>query len=894
MMKQYLSLKEKYREEILFFRMGDFYEMFFDDAKVASEILGIALTSRNKDRDAVPMAGVPIRAIGSYVPRLLKAGKRVAICEQLQDPREAQGLVDRDVVRVISPGTVIDENVLGQNANNFIAGLFLLPRGQAIAAYGIAWVDVSTGEFLVWEGGRASTAVAELARISPAECVLPESVARALDGHPELRQAIAATFKSPLADWCFDRGEAYRTLTEHFRTRTLEGFGCEHLDAGIRAAGGLLHYLRETQKNSLAHVSRLRLFSEHAHMLVDPTTRRALELTETFRTGQRAGSLIDAIDRTVTALGARRLRDWILKPLVSRAEILYRQDGVEALVEDASALDQLSELLRQVHDLERICSRIGYASATARDLAALSSSLEVLPAIRAVIAPKEARLFQERLRPLEGLDGQAAEIRSALVDAPPLSTREGGLIRAGFDPELDELRDLSSAGTKWIASFQEEEARRVGIASLKVGFNRVFGYYIEVTHTHAAKVPPHYIRKQTLKNAERYITPELKDFETRVLHARETAMELEHRLFCRLRDRAALRIPDIQSAARAVAELDAIAAFARLAVQRGYCRPDVVESKDLIIEDGRHPVIEALLPSGEFVPNSIALDEPRPIMVITGPNMAGKSTYIRQVAIATLLAQTGSFIPARSATIGIVDRIFTRIGAADDISRGQSTFMVEMQETANILNNASPRSLLVLDEVGRGTSTFDGLSLAWSILEHIAQRLEARTLFATHYQELTELSRVEPRVRNVTFQVKEWNEEIIFLRKVIEGATDKSYGIHVARLAGIPQQVIRRAQALLTRLEAQSLDIRGQPRIAVSPLAVDPSSETAADVDAAPAASQASRSAGRTSRAPAPVQLDFFRDANEALWREIDALDLDRMTPLEALNFLADLRRRLV
>ncbi len=870
MMRQYLSMKERYRDEILFFRMGDFYEMFFDDARVASEILGIALTSRSKDRDAIPMAGVPIRSVDTYLPRLLKAGKRVAICEQVQDARDARGLVDREVVRVVSPGTITDERIIGEKSNNFIVSLVVPGKGL-----GLAWIDLSTGEFQVWEDARTGAAIAEVSRLSPAECVLPESLARGLDEHHALREVIDNVFLTPMPDWCFDADTARRTLTEHFGTRTLEGFGCEHMNAAVRAAGGLLHYLQETQKNALGHITRLRPHSGAAHMLLDPATRRALEITEKFRGGDREGTLLHCFDRTVTALGARRLRDWLLKPLVGVGDIRSRQEGVQALVDSGATLDSLREVLRGVHDLERICARISYGSANGRDLAALGTSLEALPAIAGIVGGLDCHFFAERVAAIDGFEELAARIGRTLVDSPPIPVREGGIIRDGFDAELDALRELSSEGTQWIARYQQEETERVGIPSLKVGFNRVFGYYIEVTNAHADRVPAHYIRKQTLKNAERYITPELKEFENRVLHARETAMEREYGIFCELRDAAGEHIPDVQLAARAVAEIDVIAAFAFLGRDRGYTRPIVDDSDVLSIEDGRHPVIETLLPSGEFVPNSIDLDSERPIVVITGPNMAGKSTYIRQVALLVLLAHTGSFVPAARARIGVVDRIFTRVGAADDIARGQSTFMVEMQETANILNNATRRSLLVLDEVGRGTSTFDGLSLAWAITEHITESLRARTLFATHYQELTELALTTPLVRNCTFQVKEWNDEIVFLRKVVDGATDKSYGIHVARLAGIPRGVIQRAREVLARLEAQAIDVHGRPAFA-------PPREPEDEAD------------GEDGARRRALQLDLFQNANEPILQALKSADIDAMTPLEALNYLAELRRKLV
>ncbi|MBI4584081.1 MAG: DNA mismatch repair protein MutS [Planctomycetes bacterium] len=880
MMRQYLAVKEKYPAEILFFRMGDFYEMFFDDARIASQILGIALTSRNKEnRDRVPMAGVPVRAVDSYLSKLLHAGRKVAICEQVEDPEQATGLVEREVVRVISPGTITDEKIIGEKANNFIAALSPGEKGV-----GLAWIDVTTGEFLVWESPGLNAILTEVSRIQPAECLLPEGLLQNLPNHPELQAALQGIFMSSVPDWCFDQDTAYRALTEHFHTRTLEGFGCEQLILAVRAAGGLLHYLRETQKNALKHLTRMRPFPSQAHMVLDRATQRSLEITETCR-GERQGSLLASMDQTVTSLGARRLREWLLKPLRQVEAIVYRQEAVDFLVKNRDPVGFLTRSLREIHDLERLSSRIAYGSANARDLAALGRSLEALPPVASALGNSECRFFKDRLSPLGGFADLAREIAATLVEAPTLSVKDGGLIRTGCHPELDRLRQLASEGTQWIARFQKEELERSGIPNLKVGYNRVFGYYIEITNAQAAKVPPHYIRKQTLKNCERYITPELKDYENQVLHAREASMELEYQIFCELREKAARHISAIQTAAQAVSEIDAVLSFARTALERGYIRPAVNESDRLVIEEGRHPVVELLVPPGDFVPNSAYMDSSSPIMVLTGPNMAGKSTYIRQVALLVLLAQSGGFIPAGRAEIGVVDRIFTRVGAADDITRGQSTFMVEMQETANILNNATGRSLIILDEVGRGTSTFDGLSLAWAITEHISEKLKARTLFATHYHELTEITLTHPQVRNFTFSVKEWNEEIVFLRKVLEGTTDKSYGIQVARLAGIPREVLERSQEILINLENQALDIHGQPAFA-------PARQ---DLKMKGPEKAVKRSKAEESAEPAScVQLDLFINANEAILKELKHLEVEKMTPIEAIIYLAELRKRIL
>ncbi|MCZ6793497.1 MAG: DNA mismatch repair protein MutS [Planctomycetota bacterium] len=877
MMRQYFAAKESHPNALLFFRMGDFYEMFFDDAKDAAELLGIALTSRSKDKDAVPMAGIPVRSADSYLAKLLRAGKRVAICEQVQDPKEAQGIVDREVVRVISPGTITDESVIGEKSNNYIAGLVKSAKG-----YGLSWLDVTTGQFLIWETTELAGLATQVGRIAPAEVVLPESLAFHLDREAEIERIVREAFQTAYPDPLFDQATAYRTLVEHFETQTLEGFGCERLRLGIRAGGGLLRYVQETQKVSLKHIARVAAFEDRKVLPIDATTRRALEITETSR-GERQGSLLASFDHTGTSLGARRLREWLLAPLTEVEAILQRQEGVAALLEDASLRDRVATLLRQVHDLERISTRISYGSANARDLLSLARTLEIVPELAELLADAGAAVLQQAAGRLSDLPELRDLLSRALVSEPPLSTQEGGLIREGFHADLDELRQISREGRQWFARFQQQEAERTGINSLKVGFNKVFGYYLEVTNANREKIPRDYIRKQTLKNCERFITPELKEYENKVLHARERAVELEQGIFVDLRENAAAHIAEFQETAGSLAEIDVLCTFARLASDRDYVRPHVNAGERLYIEEGRHPVLEEMANTEPFIPNSIDLGGEHHIMIITGPNMAGKSTYIRQVALLTLLAQTGSFIPAKSAEIGVIDRLFTRVGASDDLTRGQSTFMVEMNETASILNNATRRSLIVLDEVGRGTSTFDGVSLAWAITEYIAEKVGARTLFATHYHELTTLTRNHAGARNFNFAVKEWNEDIIFLRKIVEGGADKSYGIHVARLAGIPHDVVERAKEILANLENQSLDIHDQPSLAHKrhPGRTRP-----------PGGADGEKS-DKGETGPPPLQLDLFQSPDHQLVKELRKIDLDRMTPLEALQYLADLKRRL-
>ena len=877
MMQQYLLAKERYAEEILFFRMGDFYEMFFEDAHLASDLLGIALTSRSKDKNAIPMAGIPVKALDSYLPKLLRAGKKVAICEQVQDPREAKGLVEREVVRVITPGTITDEKIIGEKSNNYLAALCLASstatkEKKPRETYGLAWMDVTTGEFLIWESGNLASISTQLERLAPAECLLPESIAFNLEHHPAFGELVRDYLVTPFSDPAFDRKTAHRSLVEHFRTKTLDGFGCEHLDLAVQAGGGLLSYVQETQKVALKHLNTIRAYQETRVVPIDRTTRRALELTSTQREGEKKGTLLGSFDRTATAAGGRKLKAWILEPLTGVEEIVQRQEGVAGLVDDQQVREQGIDLLKQVHDLERICTRISYGSANARDLVALAHTLEIVPRVQELLAPLDAAIIAGISARMPALPELRIRLEETLRDEPPLQLREGGMIREGYSEELDELRVVSTEGSQWFARYQQKEIDRTSIPNLKIGYNKVFGYYLEVTNSHKNNVPEEYIRKQTLKNCERYITPELKEYENKVLHARERAIDLEYKIFTSLRDEVGNEIPLLQQAAEALAELDVLVTFASLAAERGYIRPVVNNGTRLLIEEGRHPVVERVATTEPFIANSVDLDDENNIMIITGPNMAGKSTYIRQVALLTLLAQTGSFIPAEKAEIGVIDRLFTRVGASDDLTRGQSTFMVEMNETANILNNATARSLIILDEVGRGTSTFDGVSLAWAITEYIADRIEARTLFATHYHELTELTRAYPGARNFNFAVKEWNEDIIFLRKIVEGGADKSYGIHVARLAGIPVEVIDRAREVLGNLEQQSLDIDDRPALARS---------TAKPKDG-------------EGRKAASIQLDFFQSINDEIYRELKNLDLDAMTPLEALKLLAELKDKVL
>ena len=883
MMQQYFAAKERHPQDVLFFRMGDFYEMFFDDAETCAEILGIALTARGKDKSgtSIPMAGIPVKAADNYLAKLLRAGKRVAICEQVQDPKEAKGIVDREVVRVVTPGTVTDETVVDEKTHNYIAAIVKAGsrkpadepgrKSRGSASLGLAWIDITTGEFWVWETRSLAALSAQVSRLSPAEIILPESVAFHLDRETGIAEIVLETFQTPFPDPLFDHRSAKKTLLEHFGTTTLEGYGCEHLKFGVRAGGALLRYLQDTQKVALRHISRVQAYQESRVLPIDRSTRRALEILENSR-GERSGTLIASFDHTSTSVGARLLREWLLAPLTAVDAIVGRQEAVAEFVARGDMRSELVKLLREVHDLERIAARVSYGSANARDLLALARSLSTIPGVLERLQTASSSVLSDAASRMNPHRELCARLLEAIVDEPPLTIKEGGILRDGYHPELDELRQISTEGRQWFARFQQRESERSGISSLKVGFNRVFGYYVEVTNSHRDKIPADYVRKQTLKNAERYITPDLKEYENKVLNAKERSAELEYQLFTELRDEAAELIPSFQSTAQAIAETDVLVTFAKLADERNYARPTVNTSKRLEIVDGRHPVIEEVASTEPFIPNSIDLGDERDIMIITGPNMAGKSTYIRQVALLTLLAQTGSFIPATSAEIGVIDRLFTRVGASDDLARGQSTFMVEMFETANILNNATDRSLIVLDEVGRGTSTFDGVSLAWAITEHIAENVHARTLFATHYHELTDIARTYPTAANYNFAVKEWNEEIIFLRKVIEGGADKSYGIHVARLAGIPKPVIERAKEILSNLENQSLDLQDRPSLAKS---------------------RTNAKGADTASGPVTLQLDLFHSVGDDVLKELRGLDIDRMTPVEALQTLANLRSML-
>lgn len=864
MVQQYLSIKQQYPDAILFYRMGDFYEMFFEDAKIASRILEIALTSRNKkDEEPIPMCGVPHHAARNYIARLIERGFKVALCEQVEDPAKAKGLVKRDVVRVITPGLVVDTEILDARSNNFLMSLFVC-QGR----YGIAHLDISTGTFRVTESSDFDKITDECRRITPSESLLAQSHRES----PEieaLTKILGATSLNFLADKHFELETARTRLLKQFKTHSLEGFGCNEWGAGISAAGSLLHYVDETQKGDLVHITGITSYSLSDFMVVDEVSKRNLELFETIWSGSKRGSLLGIVDQTVTAMGARLLRSWLQYPLLDVEQIKLRSDAVEKAKENLSVRRSMRQALQEIHDLQRLNARIALNRCNARDLVALKHSIESLPEIRALLNQLPSPLFERITSKWDDLADVAGLVDDAISDDPPLTTREGGMIKPGFDEGLDELIRSSRDGKDWISGLEAKERQATGIKTLKVGFNKVFGYYIEVRKSHIKSVPVHYVRKQTLVNAERFITEDLKVYETKVLGAEEKRNQLEYELFCVVREKVAQNNRRIARMADVVSSVDVLLALAELADQNGYVKPMVHGGDSITLKESRHPVVEKLVSSERFVPNTIEMDaSERQVHIITGPNMAGKSTLLRQVALLVLMAQIGSFIPAEEASIGIVDRVFTRVGALDSLAEGRSTFMVEMQETANILNNATERSLVILDEIGRGTSTYDGLSIAWAVAEYLHnwQDRGIKTLFATHYHELTDLALTKPRVKNYNIAVKEWNEEIIFLRKLVEGSTNRSYGIQVARLAGVPTEVLKRAKEILKNIESGELDGAGEPVLAHSNSSADKDSN---------------------------VQLSLFKSSGEILINSLKKLDPSSMTPLEALNELNALKELL-
>ena len=856
-MEQYLRFKDEHRDAVLLFRMGDFYETFYDDAKEVSGLLGLTLTSRNNGRggECVPMAGVPHHAVDTYLARLIKAGRKVAICEQMEPPQKGKAVVRREVVQVVSPGTALSDNLLDQNRNNYLLGLWVESNRM-----GAAVTDLSTGDFRALEQD-ADDLWEVLERIGPAEVLAPESWAEANEG--AMAHRMPGTLLVRAEDWHFGFSYANDLLLEHFRVNSLKGFGCDRMTVGISAAGAVLGYLKQNQKGAVSHITRLSREDEGAYMGLDLVTQRNLELITSIQEGRREGTLLSLLDRTCTAMGARTLRSWLSQPLLDISGIEARQDAVEDLVRHSARRESVRSVLKQVGDLERLMSRICCGRCSPRDLVALKASLQAIPGLRDTLkAATVDLLVKARCQGMPDLSDLIDLIDRTVVDEPPFQLSEGGIIREGHNGELDELRDAASGGRRWVAELQAKERERTGIPSLKVGYNKAFGYYIEITKANMDKAPDDYLRKQTLVNAERYITPALKEWEAKILGADERAKELEKELFQQLRVEVEGWVDEVQRTARTVAVVDVLACLAEVAAANDYVRPDVDDSTGIDIREGRHPVVEGLLPAGKFVPNDFFVDgEHDQVLIITGPNMAGKSTILRQIGLIVLLAQLGSFVPAAAARVGVVDRIFTRVGASDNLARGESTFLVEMNEAANILNNATPRSLVLLDEIGRGTSTFDGLSIAWAMTEylHNTAAIQPRTLFATHYHELTELEELLPRVKNYSVAVRKEGDNVMFLHRLVPGGCDHSYGIEVARLAGMPRELIARAREVLRRLEANDLTPAGE--------------KTQASVVREPAVANG--------------QMNLFeRPPEDPVLTELRGLDVGSTTPLEALVIL--------
>jgi len=813
MMRQYLEIKAEYPDAILFFRLGDFYEMFMDDAVKASAILEIALTSRNRSHEGaeIPLCGVPYHSAGPYIAKLIGAGEKVAICEQVEDPKSAKGIVRREVVRVVTPGLVLEGDTLTPKENNYLVSVYCA-KGDV---WGLSCVDITTGEFRVTECGGRDSLLDELVCINPRELLFPEG----LRGNPALKtiaSAIDAKTVTYMDEWVYDLEYANRLFKNQFGVVSPATLGCGGLAGGLPAATAILHYLDLTQKNNVDHIRTIKPYKTVDHLVLDESTRRNLELTTTLSENRKKGSLLGLMDRTVTAMGGRKLRQWINYPLVNTQKIIERQEAVQELVDNGACRHDILAHLAEVQDLERLNGKISLAGAGARDLVSLKESLLKIPPILEMMASFQSGFLSRLCLETDPLEDVSELVAESIVSEPPFLLRDGGIIADGFNAELDDLRSISREGKGFIARLEAQEKARTGITSLKIRYNKVFGYYIEITKANLQNIPPDYIRKQTLANAERYITEELKEYEEKVLGAEERIAELEYTLFQQIRERVALYGERITRTADNLATLDVLAALADLAHDRDYCRPEMDESGVITISEGRHPVVECSCLSERFVPNDVLLDNSEnQLLMITGPNMAGKSTFMRQVALITLMAQMGSFVPASMARIGIVDRIFTRVGASDNLARGQSTFMVEMTETATILRNATAKSLVILDEIGRGTSTFDGVSIAWAVAEylHDTESCAAKTLFATHYHELTELAVTRKRIKNFNIAVREWNEQIIFLRKIVEGGASHSYGIQVARLAGLPADVIERAREILRNLEKGEYAEEGVPRI---------------------------------------------------------------------------------
>ncbi len=870
MMQHYLQTKEQYKDCILFYRLGDFYEMFFDDAKTVSKELELTLTGKSCGlEERAPMCGVPFHAADSYINRLVSNGHKVAICEQMEDPKQAKGIVKREVIRVVTPGTNTDMASLDEARNNYI--MSIVYTGDK---YGIATADVTTGDFFTTEVDQERKLLDEVSRFSPSEIICNEAFYMSGIDVDDLKNRLSITV-SALDSWYFGDGLANETLLSHFHVQTLTALGLEDYESGVIAAGALLKYLYETQMNSLDNILEIHPYSIGKYMIIDSSSRRNLELVETLREKQKRGSLLWVLDKTKTAMGARLLRSYVEQPLIEKKEILKRQKLIEALNANEITRDEIREYLNPIYDLERLITRITYQSANPRDLIAFRDSLKMLPPIKMLLSDIPCELIDEINEEFDELKDIYQLVLSSIEDEPPISLRDGDIIKTGYNEEVDRLRDAKTKGKTWLAELEASEREKTGIKNLRIKFNKVFGYYLEVTNSFKDLVPDYYVRKQTLTNAERYITPELKELEDTILGAEDRLTSLEYELFRQIRQSIADCVSRIQKTARAIARIDVFASLALVASQNNYCKPKINESGVIDIKNGRHPVVEKMITNDMFIENDTYLDENKNrISIITGPNMAGKSTYMRQTALIVLMAQIGSFVPAQTANIGIVDRIFTRVGASDDLASGQSTFMVEMNEVANILRNATSKSLLILDEIGRGTSTFDGLSIAWAVVEHISnpKLLGAKTLFATHYHELTELEGKLDSVNNYCIAVKEKGDDIVFLRKIVKGGADKSYGIQVAKLAGLPDSVVERAKELVEQLSANDITDT------VKNISVDTGNkhhkkQHLDEVDM--------------------TQISLFDTVkDDDIIDELKNIDIGNMTPLDALNKLYQLQNK--
>ncbi len=861
LMKQYFKIKSEHPDTILFFRVGDFFETFEDDAKIASKVLGITLTKRsNGAAGDVPLAGFPHHAIDSYLPKLVRSGYRVAICEQMEDPKFAKGIVKREVVEVVTPGVTLSDKLLDHKKNNYLAAVFIYND-----LVGISFSDVSTGDFFVYES-RFSELNEQIQLINPSEILYQKKDKEILEKFVSRNNTSLRLTK--IEDWIFNPDFAKELLRNHFNTVTLKGFGIEGLTVGLVAAGVVLHYLQDTQKVNLSHINKISIYNPTEYMILDYSTKRNLEIISSMQDGGREGSLLSVLDETHTAMGGRLLKSWVSAPLRNEQTIKQRQNAVEELFQKKNKRKELIENLKEIGDLERIISKISTGRANARDVMAIKSSLVKIPNIKNSLAVFSDITLKKIADSLTELPDVVSKISEAIMENPAASLSEGGIIKNGYSPELDELREIAFHGKDFLANLQQSEREKTQIPSLKVNFNKVFGYYIEISNAHKNKIPENYIRKQTLVNSERYITPELKEFEEKILNAEERINTLEYQLFNEVRIFVAQRTEEIQKNAKLIGMLDVLISFAEIAEKYNYVKPEINSGNEINIIKGRHPVVERILPPGEkFTPNDCRLNnENQQIILLTGPNMAGKSVYLRQVGLIVLLAQIGSFVPAEKATIGIVDRIFTRVGASDNISSGESTFLVEMQEAANILNNATSKSLILLDEIGRGTSTFDGISIAWAIIEYLHENpdLSAKTLFATHYHELNEMAELFPRIKNYKVEVREYDDKVIFLHRVNPGKADHSYGIQVAMMAGLPLFVTNRAKEILNNLESKEL----------TPYEIK-------------------KERLKKIKTETDTQINLFEVVDDKFRNEIKNMEIDSLTPLEALNKLSELKKKM-